>query len=81
MNGRHISNLAFRQRSLVVGLDYFPTTLDILGFKMKGQPDPIDGISLVPLFEGKMKDRPVPIPFETLAEPAAKHPGVQQEWH
>ena len=47
-------------------LDYFPTTLDLLGFKMKGQPEPIDGVSLVPLFEGEMKDRPVPIPFETL---------------
>jgi len=47
-------------------LDYFPTTLDILGFKMKGQPKPIDGVSLVPLLEGKMRERPVPIPFETL---------------
>ena len=47
-------------------LDYFPTTLDVLGFKMKGQPEPIDGVSLVPLFEGQMKERPVPIPFETL---------------
>jgi len=48
------------------GLDYFPTTLDIVGFRMKGQPEPIDGVSLVPLFEGTMKERPVPIPFETL---------------
>jgi arylsulfatase A-like enzyme len=47
-------------------LDYFPTTLDLLGFKMQGQPEPMDGVSLVPLFEGKMKERPVPIPFETL---------------
>lgn len=47
-------------------LDYFPTTLDLLGFRMKGQPEPIDGVSLVPLFEGKMTERPVPIPFETL---------------
>jgi arylsulfatase A-like enzyme len=47
-------------------LDYFPTTLDILGFKMSGQPEPIDGVSLVPLFEGKMTARPMPIPFETL---------------
>jgi arylsulfatase A-like enzyme len=48
------------------GLDYFPTTLDLLGFRMKGQPEPIDGVSLVPLFDGKMKSRLVPIPFETL---------------
>ena len=47
-------------------LDYFPTTLDILGFKMKGWPEPLDGVSLVPLFEGKMNERSVPIPFETL---------------
>lgn len=47
-------------------LDYFPTTLDLLGFRMKSQPEPIDGVSLVPLFEGKMTERPVPIPFETI---------------
>lgn len=47
-------------------LDYFPTTLELLGFKMKGQPEPIDGVSLVPLFAGKMTERPVPIPFETI---------------
>lgn len=47
-------------------LDYFPTTLELLGFKMKGQPEPIDGVSLVPLFAGKMTGRPVPIPFETI---------------
>jgi hypothetical protein len=47
-------------------LDYFPTTLDLLGFRMHGQPEPIDGVSLVPLFDGTMKERPVPIPFETL---------------
>ena len=47
-------------------LDYFPTTLELLGFKMKGQPEPIDGVSLVPLFAGKMTERPTPIPFETI---------------
>ena len=45
--------------------DYFPTVLDVLGFKMKGQPAPIDGTSLLPLIEGKMKSRPVPIAFES----------------
>jgi len=54
------------------GLDYFPTTLDVLGFCMKGQPEPIDGVSLVPLFAGKMKARPVPIPFETLGGTGTK---------
>jgi arylsulfatase len=46
-------------------LDYFPTTLDVLGFRMKGQPEPIDGISLVPLINGTMTERPRPIGFES----------------
>ena len=46
-------------------LDYFPTTLEVLGFRLSGRPEPIDGVSLVPLFEGKTSERPVPIPFET----------------
>jgi arylsulfatase A-like enzyme len=45
--------------------DYFPTTLDVLGFKMKGQPEPIDGISLLSLIDGKMDKRPLPIGFES----------------
>jgi arylsulfatase A-like enzyme len=45
--------------------DYFPTVLDVLGFKMKGQPEPIDGVSLLPLINGKMIRRPVPIGFES----------------
>lgn len=46
-------------------LDYFPTMMDILGFKMKGQPEPIDGVSLLPLIEGQMEERPLPIGFES----------------
>ena len=45
--------------------DYFPTVLDILGFRMKGQPEPIDGVSLLPLIEDKMTERPRPIGFES----------------
>lgn len=45
--------------------DYFPTALDVLGFSMKGQPEPIDGASLKPLIEGRMKSRPRPIGFES----------------
>ena len=45
--------------------DYFPTVLDVLGFKMKGQPEPIDGVSLLPLIEGEMTERPRPIGFES----------------
>ena len=43
--------------------DYFPTVLDVLNIKIKGLPKPIDGVSLLPLIEGKMKKRPAPIAF------------------
>ena len=45
--------------------DYYPTVLDVLGLKTKGQPEPIDGVSLLPLIEGKMTKRPIPIGFES----------------
>jgi arylsulfatase A-like enzyme len=45
--------------------DYFPTVLDVLGFQMKGQPEPIDGVSLLGLIEGTMTERPLPIGFES----------------
>jgi arylsulfatase A-like enzyme len=45
--------------------DYFPTALGALGFTMKGQPEPVDGVSLLPLIEGRMSKRPVPIGFES----------------
>ncbi|MDH4238090.1 MAG: sulfatase-like hydrolase/transferase [Phycisphaerae bacterium] len=45
--------------------DYFLTVLDVLNIKIKGQPKPIDGVSLLPLIEGKMKERPTPIAFES----------------
>jgi len=44
-------------------IDFYPTTLDLLGIKMPDQIEPIDGISLLPLIEGKMDRRPKPIPF------------------
>jgi arylsulfatase A-like enzyme len=53
--------------------DYFPTILEILGFKMKGQPTPIDGTSLVPLLKGQMQKRPIPIAFETRGEWGSRH--------
>jgi len=45
--------------------DYFPTVLDVLGFTMTGQPEPIDGVSLLPLIEGRMTERPRPIGFQS----------------
>ena len=47
-------------------LDYFPTLVDLFGFKLKHKPKPIDGISLTSLLKGEMKERSVPIPFETM---------------
>jgi len=43
-------------------MDIYPTLLDIAGVKMPDQP-PLDGISLVPLLEGKMQERPKPLGF------------------
>ncbi len=42
--------------------DMYPTLLDAAGVKVKGQA-PLDGISLVPLLDGKMTSRPAPIGF------------------
>jgi arylsulfatase A-like enzyme len=42
--------------------DIYPTLLEIVGVKMKGQP-PLDGISLVPLIDNKMTARPRPMAF------------------
>jgi arylsulfatase A-like enzyme len=53
--------------------DYFPTVMDILGFKMKGQPEPVDGVSLLPLINGKMIRRPVPIGFESKNQISLTH--------
>ncbi len=45
--------------------DYFSTVMDILGFKMKGRPEPVDGVSLLPLINGTTAKRPMPIGFES----------------
>jgi arylsulfatase A-like enzyme len=45
--------------------DYFPTVMEAIGFKMKGQVTPVDGVSLMPLIEGKMTQRPRPIGFQS----------------
>jgi arylsulfatase A-like enzyme len=44
-------------------LDIYPTIVDILKLKVKNQIEPIDGISLLPLFEGRMTERPRPMGF------------------
>ena len=42
--------------------DIYPTLLELVGAAPKSQP-PLDGISLVPLLQGRMKRRPKPIGF------------------
>jgi len=44
-------------------MDFYPTTLDVLGIKTASEAGPIDGISLLPLIDGKMAKRPKPIPL------------------
>ena len=43
--------------------DIYPTIVDILKIKVPNQVEPLDGISLVPLLDGRMKERPSPIGF------------------
>jgi arylsulfatase A-like enzyme len=48
----------------VVTSDFYPTILEAAGVAMpKDKPQPLDGISLLPLLEGKMTERPSPIGF------------------
>ena len=51
-------------------LDYFPTVLEVLGFRMKHQPTPVDGVNLLPLIEGKTDIRPQPIGFQSSGQSA-----------
>jgi arylsulfatase A-like enzyme len=43
--------------------DIYPTIVDILKVKVPNQVEPLDGISLVPLLDGQMKERPSPMGF------------------
>jgi len=53
--------------------DIYPTIVDILGIEVPNQVEPLDGISLVPLMDGQMKERPRPIGFWAL--------GFGQAWN
>ncbi len=50
-------------------LDMFPTIVDVLGIDVANPVLPLDGISLVPLLDGQMAERPSPIPFELRSNP------------
>ena len=43
--------------------DIYPTVTDLLKIEVPNQNLPLDGISLMPLIDGKMKERPRPIGF------------------
>jgi len=45
--------------------DYFPTILDLLDHDIASHPHVLDGLSLVPLIQGKMDSRPKPIAFQS----------------
>ena len=59
-------------------VDYFPTIMEIVGVEM---PDdrPLDGISLMPLINGKMKERPAPLGFHIKGQ-AAWHDGMMKAY-
>ena len=54
--------MPLRSKLPVCHTDMYPTILDIVEVSMDYQPV-IDGVSLLPLFEGKMKYRPKPLGF------------------
>jgi arylsulfatase A-like enzyme len=43
--------------------DIYPTVVDLLKITIPDQVKPLDGISLMPLLDGQMKERPSPIGF------------------
>lgn len=47
----------------VCTVDIYPTIVDILKLNVPGQIQPLDGVSLLPLLDGKMKERPRPLGF------------------
>ena len=44
-------------------VDIYPTLVDLMQAKVPKQVEPLDGISLVPLMDGQMKERPKPMGF------------------
>ena len=50
--------------------DYYPTVLDVLSAEVQRQPEPVDGMSLLPLIEGGTERRPLPMAFESAKQVA-----------
>jgi arylsulfatase len=53
--------------------DIYPTVLELAGAKVAHQP-PLDGVSLVPILDGKQKDRAKPIGFWDYPAPGISTP-------
>jgi arylsulfatase A-like enzyme len=45
--------------------DFFPTIQAITGFRVERQPLPLDGINVLPVIEGTVRERPSPIAFQS----------------
>jgi hypothetical protein len=56
--------------------DIYPTLLEIVGVTVENQPV-LDGISLVPLIDGRMQDRPGPMGFWNYPAPGIGTPSAQ----
>jgi arylsulfatase A-like enzyme len=48
---------------MAVTSDIYPTIMDILKIEVPNQVKPLDGISMLPLIDGRMQQRPSPIGF------------------
>ncbi|MDI6449313.1 sulfatase-like hydrolase/transferase [Anaerobaca lacustris] len=57
--------------------DIYPTLLEIAGVTVDNQP-PLDGVSLVPLIQGRMASRPMPMGFWDHPTPGVRTPS--KEW-
>ncbi|MBW3539470.1 MAG: sulfatase-like hydrolase/transferase [Planctomycetes bacterium] len=44
-------------------VDIYPTLVELAGAKLEEQPQPLDGVSLVPLIDGKLQERRKPLGF------------------
>jgi arylsulfatase A-like enzyme len=60
-------------------MDMYPTILEATGTTAKNQVRPLDGVSLLPLFDGKMEARPKPISFWAHAADRGGH-AVLLDW-
>lgn len=56
-------------------MDIYPTLVELSGAKVKHQVLPLDGVSLVPMIDGKMNRREKPLGFWVYPEPGIRVSG------